>query len=373
MQKVVHIIHRDDIGGGGSVVMQHLRYYGLKYETWLLHGSSGLLSKACDELNIRHIRLPIDTMFKSLFGVFVVAWWLRKIKPDLLILHGQWGGPLGAVAGKLAGVKRMIYIAHWPSFYTDWDLYRTVRNFIAEWIPIRLCSRAVTLSHANRYQYLIRSTGIEDKITSLSNMVSLSKIPTAEDALEIRRRFNWKPDEVHVVSVGRVVTQKRVDWLLQSWKLLQDRGCRAHLWIVGGGEQWDEVKRLALELKLGDSCTFLGPQPDGIKFIAASDIVAMTTVYESNALIPMEAMACSKPVVASAADGVRDTFADEREGFQVPPGNVKIFADRLETLIRDESLRRQMGQAGRIHVKIFDAEEVLKRYVMLIELELSKS
>lgn len=370
MPRIVHFIHRDDkIGGGATALIHHLRHYGKKYDTWFFHScSDGPIARTCGELGIPHVQFPVDRLWKCAYGIFPLIAKLRKIKPDLLIVHGQWAGPVGALAGKIAGVPRILYISQSPAFYSDWDIYRVARNHIAEWLATALADRLVMLSEGTHYQYLIRQLPIDGKVTRLSNMFDLARVPSVEAAAAIRKEFQWKPGCVHVVSVGRFSHQKRVDWLLESWKIIQDSGVNARLWIVGGGELDAQVRKVARQLGLEKTCTFLGPRPNGIEFIAAADIVAMTTLYEAHAFIPLEAMACGRPIVANSADGVADSFTGNgEEGFLVSPGDIKGFANRLLTLIRDPDLRRVMGENGKVRSHYYDASVVLDRYVALID------
>lgn len=372
MKKFVHLIHRDALGGGEKVIAQHLEHFGKRWETWVLHGGRGLITETCERLGIKEVQLPIDSKWKCLFGFFLVLWNLIRIKPDIVVVHGQWSGPLGALATRLLGIRRCIYYVHWPSFYTDWDLFRINRNFIAEWIPVHFSSRLVMVSEASRYQYMIRFPGVEKKTVVLSNMVDLNRVPTAAEVRAIREKYGWDSSRVNVVSVGRMSTQKRIDWLIESWKQVQEANLPAHLWIVGDGELLEEMKALASARGINRTCTFLGSQPQGIHFLGAADVVAMTTMYETNSLVPMEAMACGRPIVANSVDGVRDTFTDGREGFLVAPGKTDLFADRLMTLIKDAGLREEMGRRGRERARDFATDVVLDRYAAFIEEELTR-
>ncbi len=371
MQKVIHFVHHDQIGGGTTVILQHLKHYAARYDTWVIHGGDGPLAQACREMGIHEISVSIDTKLKLPFGFISLIVWLRRLQPDLLILHGQWGGSLGSLAGSVTGVPRMIYIAHWVAFYTDWDVFRAIRNYIAEWIPVRLCHRTVLLCASNYYQYLLRHFPFEGKQVILSNMIDLGRVPEPPATETIRRQHGWQPDVVHVVCVSRLATQKRIDWLLQSWRIVQDRGVNARLWIVGGGELESEMHKLAHTLGLEKSCAFLGAQANGIEFLQAADIVAMSTLYETNSVVPMEAMACGRPVVANDSDGVRGTFTDGREGFLVPPADTAQFAERLLTLIGDPALRQKMGAQGKVRAQYYAADKVLDRYVALYDQELA--
>jgi len=365
--KIAHILHLDGAGGGPKTIINHVSYYCNLYDVTVFHGGRGKLTKVCEALGITHFRLPLDSFLKIPFGFVALVWHLKRLKPDLLYLHGQWGGPLGALAGKAAGVRRIIYVCQWPSFYTDWGPLRIMRNFVAEKIPCCLSSRVVAISEGNRYQYLFRDLVEENKLVLISNSLDLAEFPAPARVKQLREKFGWVRDQIHVVSVGRLADQKRIDWLLKSWVRVQQEIPGARLWIVGGGEDEKKLRQMSVDLGLEKTCTFLGSQPDGILFMAASDLVAMTSLYEGHANIPLEAMACGKPIVASAVDGVRESYHDGEEGFLVPAADVKAMADRIIQLAKDPALREAMGSKGLSRVKLYDKSVILRQYVSLIE------
>lgn len=365
-KRIVHLIHDDGAGGGPATVKRHIKFYFKKYDIIFLHGGSGQVVEYAKKEYIKSIRLPIDRMWKLFFGWVPLLYQLIKTSPDLLILHGQWAAPLGALIGKLARIKKIIYISQWPSFYTDWDLFRVIRNHIVEAIPVRLCDKVVCISDGNLYQYQIRFPSYHSKLIHIPNPFDLSFRPSIEQAVELREKLGWADHHVHVVAVGRLSTQKHFEWLLQSWVLVQDKVPEARLWIVGGGELERDLIKLHNKLGINSTCTFLGSQKSGLEFINASDLVAMTTLYEGHANIPMEAHLCSKPIVANAVDGVTLSINDGVDGFLVPPGDIKIFAERIIDLCRLKELRESMGKKGNESVKKFSMDKIMIKYSNLI-------
>lgn len=365
-KRICHLIHEDGPGGGPTTVIKHIKYYRKEYDVVFLSGGEGRVAEYCKTEKIQFIKLPIERLWKCLWGWIPLWWYLLKLNPDLLIVHGQWAAPLGALTGKLAGIRRMLYIAHWPAFYTDWDLFRVVRNHIVESIPVHLCDKVICISPGNLYQYQIRFPAQLEKLLHISNPYDLSRLPIKEEAIATRLKWEWSNDLIHVVSVGRIATQKHLDWLLQSWVIVQKEVPEARLWIIGDGEEEECMHALAKKLEITDTCAFLGAQTKGIDFINAADVVAMTTLYEGHANIPMEAHACQKPIVANAVDGVRLSITDGVDGFLVPAGDVQEFAKKLIILCRSEELRNQFGEAGVQNLKQFSFEKVMAKYSAMI-------
>jgi glycosyltransferase involved in cell wall biosynthesis len=223
----------------------------------------------------------------------------------------------------------------------------------------------LTLSESGRYRYLIRRLAKEENLLATVNPIDLEAVPSPEDAIETRKKEGWGSEFCHVVSVGRLADQKRVDWLLRSWEIVIRSVPTARLWIVGDGKERVDLERLAKRLNLGETCVFLGSRENGVEYVAAADIVAMTSLYESQGRVSLEAMACGKPIVASRVDGICDSLKNGVEGFLVAPGDIKKFAECILVLLRSPELRVRMGEAGRMSVKKFDIEHVLDHYACL--------
>jgi glycosyltransferase involved in cell wall biosynthesis len=358
---VAHLIHLDGPGGGPISFLRLLGYFHQKHTQVAIAGGKGRIYQTCLRLRIPFYKIPIHDKKSILYGFWALVWRLWKLKPDLLILHGQWAGPVGALAAKLAGVRKIIYIARWPAFYTSWDLFRLLRNFFSEYVPCKLCDRTITLSESSHYQYLLRQWVPDKKLLMIPNAVIPEEVPGPEQVRLYRKKYGWTDDCCHVVSVGRLSTQKRLDWLLKSWQIVHEKRPQARLWIVGNGPLLNELKEMAQQLNLEDSCTFMGEQ-FGLLSIASSDIVAMTTLYESRGNVAMEALLCRRPIVASMVDGVCDTVRNEHEGFLVPPGYNAQFAERLIELIDNPELREQMGSVGSEQIGRFRLNKVMKEY-----------
>lgn len=365
--RICHLIHEDGPGGGPTTVIKHIKHYYRDYDIVFLSGGEGRVVEFCKTERVKHIKVPIERLWKCLWGWIPLWWHLRRLDPDLLILHGQWGAPFGALVGRLAGIRRMLYIAHWPAFYTDWDLFRVVRNHIVESIPVHLCDKVICISRGNLYQYQIRFPGHLDKLIHISNPYDTSCLPTRGEVDETRQKWGWSKELIHVVSVGRIATQKHLEWLLQSWVIVQKEVPEARLWIVGDGEEEERMHQLAKRLEITKTCSFLGAHTKGIDFINAADIVAMTTLYEGHANIPMEAHACRKPIVANGVDGVRLSVTDGVDGFLVPAGDVQGFAEKIILLCRSEELRNRLGEMGLKNLQQFAFEKVMVKYSAVIE------
>jgi glycosyltransferase involved in cell wall biosynthesis len=157
-----------------------------------------------------------------------------------------------------------------------------------------------------------------------------------------------------IVAVGRLVARKGMDDAIRALASLPD----AQLVIAGGPRAIDlagdpEARRLlavAREAGVADRVDLRGavPRDDVPALLRSADVVVCTPWYEPFGIVPLEAMACAVPVVASAAGGLLDTVVHGDTGLHVPPRDPASLAAALRRLLGDADLRRRMGTRGRL-------------------------
>ncbi len=157
-----------------------------------------------------------------------------------------------------------------------------------------------------------------------------------------------------VLAVCRIQRLKGLDILVRALAQLGRPGGvpGVELLIAGGVEQAaaevGRLRDLAQELGVGERLHFLGAVPHERLplYYASADVVAVPSFYESFGLAAVEAMAAGVPVVASRVGGLTATVEDGRTGYLVPWHCPEPFAERIELLLRNEPLRRSMGEAA---------------------------
>lgn len=157
-----------------------------------------------------------------------------------------------------------------------------------------------------------------------------------------------------LLAVGRLVPRKGVDLALRALRRIPD----AELVVAGGPPADGLVKdaeamrllSLARRLRVADRLVLLGcvPHEDVPALLRSADVVLCTPVYEPFGIVPLEAMACGVPVVATDVGGHRDTVADGETGLLVPPGLPDPLAEAVRALLRSPERLRSYGRAGRV-------------------------
>jgi D-inositol-3-phosphate glycosyltransferase len=165
-------------------------------------------------------------------------------------------------------------------------------------------------------------------------------------------------DERIILFVGRIEPLKGIDILINAVAQLED-GADFHVLIVGGDRrsqrQVSHLQELASGLGIGERVCFLGAV-DHEKlplYYNAADVCVVPSYYESFGLVALEAMACGTPVVASRVGGLTGTVKDGETGYLISWRCPEPFAERLELLLGNETLRHRFGESAR---------EVVERY-----------
>jgi glycosyltransferase involved in cell wall biosynthesis len=179
-----------------------------------------------------------------------------------------------------------------------------------------------------------------------------------------------------VVWVGRLEPRKAphlaIEAFARAW-----RTCPAELWMIGDGPLLSSCRALADRLGVSADVHFLGrlSRQDVAERLACADVFLFSSLRDSFAAAPLEAMAYGLPVVALDHQGVR--LLPEEAVIKVPisrpTGVVADLSEALVRLIRSEELRRSMGAAGWRHARekhlwthrVHDARQMYQDLLMM--------
>lgn len=174
------------------------------------------------------------------------------------------------------------------------------------------------------------------------------------DAAKIRPNFKGKESKI-ILHVGRLVEKKGTKYLLQAFKKVAGHDKDSLLVIVGDGPLKNELIEQARNYGLQDRVTFRGALPhsevmklmqDAIMLVQPS-VKAKTGDSEGLGIVLLEASASGIPVVGTWHGGIPEAIIDGVTGFLVPERNASALAEKLLTLLSEDSLREKMGYAGR--------------------------
>ncbi len=150
------------------------------------------------------------------------------------------------------------------------------------------------------------------------------------------------PEGDYILSLGRLVATKGLDHLIEAMK---DIDCR--LILCGKGPESKKLEKMVSDLGLGSKVEMRGYVSDEEKdaLIDACRLFVMPSIFESFGLAALEVMSHGKPLVFSNVNGLPETVGDG--GIGVEPKDPKAISDAVNSLLEDESLRKEKGIAAR--------------------------
>jgi glycosyltransferase involved in cell wall biosynthesis len=274
---------------------------------------------------------------------------VRRIKPDVLHLHLTYATIIGAVAGWLAGCP---VVASIHNTHTVMDagmrgkLLRMLETNAVRLFVDRVIFVGSVTSDANRHRF-----GSLPMVT-IDNVVEPADPRLAARREELRASLDAGPDDVVVLSTGRLHPTKNIANLLQAFATVHRRHPHARLWICGAGPLAGALADQAEALRLGGSVRFLGGRDDVGALLQAADIFALSSDVEGLPLALLEAMAAGLPVVVTAVGSV-PAYVDGGAGLIVPPRQVDDLATALLAMVGDAALRQRTGEAARNRASAF--------------------
>jgi glycogen(starch) synthase len=170
-----------------------------------------------------------------------------------------------------------------------------------------------------------------------------------------------------IVFVGRLVSDKGVDLLLQALKLLQRDGFSPDLTIVGSGPEEGNLRKLSAQLGLDRQVTFAGQQSGNslARTLNRHRVLAVPSRWaEPFGIVVLEGIACGCVVVGSQNGGLKEAIGPC--GLTFENGNVAALASQLQRLINEPDTRATLLQRAPEHLANFRSEVIAAAYLRIM-------
>jgi starch synthase (maltosyl-transferring) len=166
-----------------------------------------------------------------------------------------------------------------------------------------------------------------------------------------------------ILFVGRLDTQKGVDWLLQRLPATLAELPSHDLLVVGSGPQRRQLAKRAQSLGIRQRVHFAGWCGNVENLLQASDLLVLPSRWEGMPNVVLEAMAGGLPVVATHVEGVGELLGEDHGGQLVAPGDAAAFARQIVQFCHDRRVAVQIGERNRrIAAEQFSLQRMIDRY-----------
>ena len=169
--------------------------------------------------------------------------------------------------------------------------------------------------------------------------------------------------KINLLFVGRIEERKGLIYLLKAFLILKRKYQNLRLIVAGDGPERENCEKFVRENNLKD-VIFLGNVEKELPLLYATcDIFCAPSIFgESFGLVILEAMASGKPVVGFANEGYKELMKGKKgEKFLAKPKDFRELAKKIEILIKNEKMRKEMGEWGLKEAKNYSWERITKR------------
>jgi glycosyltransferase involved in cell wall biosynthesis len=357
---VAHIVQHMRRGGGAEPLVCNIlrRLDKSRFSPFLV-----MMGRAYPEHDLEGIRILEIGLTASGKG-----WWtqsrfavrlaaaLRRERIQVVHSHARSADRLALALAHMAGAKVVRTMHNSPRDSSRSGLGRRIMElFTDRWT-------AVGPSVAD---YMKRCGIKPEKTETILNGIDLGRFRNGEPEARrmLRAALGLEPDAIVCLAVGRLFPQKNYPLLLRSFDAARRQADGLRLFIAGEGPDRASLETLIRELNLGGRATLLGLRDDIPDLLCAADIFVMASHYEGLTCAALEALAASKPIVATSVEGLRDTVLPDQTGYLVAPDDANAFAAAIAQLAAQPALRDQFGRRARQDAEErFSLDGMVRRY-----------
>ena len=178
------------------------------------------------------------------------------------------------------------------------------------------------------------------------NGVDLERYDHQAPCCTLRDEYSMDPEAEIVGVVGRLELEKGHPTLLEAWPMVLAERPHAYLLIVGEGSRLDALHQIARDHGIERHVIFTGRRDDIPAVTAAFDVAVLPSYREAQGLTILEAMALSRPVVASNVGGIPEMVEHEVTGLLVPAHDPQALAAAIVRVLADHQLADVLARAG---------------------------
>ncbi|MBQ5356763.1 MAG: glycosyltransferase [Oscillospiraceae bacterium] len=219
----------------------------------------------------------------------------------------------------------------------------------------------------------LKSLGYKGDYIVMPNGVDIPKGKVSKEEIEKYTGEYSLPENVPVfLFVGRMAWYKGLDIILEGLAKLKETGEDFRMVFVGGGLDFDEVKKYSEELGLSEKCIFTGPinNRNAIRaFYSRADLFLFPSVYDTNGLVVREAAACGLASVLIKKSCAAEGILDCETGFTIE-NSAESLVEKLVFLCKNRELMKKVGEnaAEKIYISWEDSvANAVKRYEKVLE------
>jgi len=371
-KRILYVITKATWGGAQRYVFD-LAVASKKagHEVLVVSGNEGPLTEQLKQANVETrtiaaMKRDISILdefrsFKSLLKI------VEEFRPDTIHGNSSKAGGLATLAGRLKGIRTILFTAHGWAFNEGRPLWQKSIIALFHYAMVLFAHKTICVSGAIRHDAAWMPF-VGKRFFVIHNGVSPTTLLSKEEARmriapELARGF---PNAFWIGSIAELHPTKGLDTLVEAFAAIAHDLPSTVLVIMGDGSEWAKLQKLVQIYDLPDRVVLAGFVKDASKHLPALDIFVLPSRSEALGYALLEAGLASLPSIGTRVGGIPEIIEDGKTGLLVPPGKSIALSQALTELLNNEALRNRLGTA--LHEKVgsdFSTKEMVEKTLEL--------
>jgi len=264
------------------------------------------------------------------------------------LLFSQTIGPIGMCA--ISAAKKLkkpaiafIHSIEWELATRSLDKFKFfINSFMKTVIKHFYKKTTLLLVPSVEVGELYQKSGVSTQYKVVHLGTDVNKFKPTPDKKEAKKAIGINPEFTVIGFSGRIGREKNLITLYRAFRKLEKKFPKLKLLVVGKG-----IKQLEEVFSSDRNIITPGSVNNVIPYLQAMDIFVLPSLTETSSLATMEAMACGVPVVTTPVGYVKDYIVEKENGMFFPFKNSLVLSLKVEMLLNDAVLRKELGQKAR--------------------------
>jgi glycosyltransferase involved in cell wall biosynthesis len=350
-KKILYLITKSNFGGAQKYVYELACEAKNKgFEVSVVLGGNGILRQKLAEVGItvyslQSLKRDIG-FFSEIRSFFEICNLLKKIRPDVLHLNSSKAGGVGALAGRICGVDKIIFTIHGWAFNEN-------RNWLSKliikkiyWLTIFLSHTSIAVStHTKKqaeqipFHFLIKN-----KIKVIHNGIKDIQFFEKDYVRNFfQEKFKINKEDFVVGTLAELHPVKGLNLLISAGRKLTEENNNLKILIFGEGQEKNNLEKLIIDLSLQNKVILGGLLENGSKYLKGFDVFILPSLSEAMPLSLLEAAQAEIPVIATNVGGIPEIIENEKTGLLIKPGSEKEIEESVTRLLKNEIFTKELS------------------------------
>jgi glycosyltransferase involved in cell wall biosynthesis len=362
MMNICHVITRMIVGGAQENTLftarGHLEH---GHKTTLVTGPTiGPEGKLLEKVRVPELRVvQIASLTRELSPLTDFQAYrqlkahFRAERYDVVHTHSSKAGILARLAATHAGIPLVVHTVHGPPFHAYEKAWRNRLYISAEKLAARYCRKIYTVADAMTQLFCDAGIGRPEQYQTVYSGMDLASYLEAKPECDLRNSLGIPEDALVVGKIARLFDLKGYEYLVEAAPAIVKEHPNVYFLIVGDGLLRQNLEAQFAAAGVREHVVFTGlVPPDHIpRYTALMDVLVHLSLREGLPRTVVQALAAAVPAVGFPLDGTPEAILDGKTGYLCEVRNSEAVAKAVNRLLRSPQLRKELGDAGREHVR----------------------